>query len=309
MSNKILMTDSRFIIKVPSSYVVKNIKMADDTGKGEAKLHIGPKSKSNIFYSFFNNFSMDNIYKIDKYSILTFLNSYKNQFLNNTVYKDTNIDYFNEKLSFWQNVSDIDLVFELTPYTDSTRFYIRENPDNFSNHQVFFKKIREICLPNFSSIVIDKNNNIFTFRLFKDTAIDLDSINIDLDVSQDICSDSNDDTEEPDSNLHIVMREGATKYYLGRKFERNQKLRNEAISMHGLSCHVCNFNFEDTYGDLGKNFIEVHHKTPLSHTGEVFINPKTDLVPLCSNCHRMIHRNKINVLSVDELINLIKNKY
>lgn len=306
MVDKILINDSRFIINIPSSYVVKNIKMRDDKGKGEAKLHIGPISKSNIFYKFFNNFSIDNIYKINRASILIFLNLYKAQFLDTTIYKNTDINYYNENLKFWQNVSDMDLVFDLIPYTDSSRFYIRENPDNFSRHKIFFKKIREVCLPNFSSIVIDKNNNTFTFSLFNNTSIDLNSINIDLDVSQDIYSDSNYDIEKPNPNLHIIMKEGTTKYYLGKKFERNQKLRDNAVSIHGLYCHVCNFNFEDTYGDLGKNFIEIHHKSPLSNTGEIFVNPKTDLVPLCSNCHRMIHRNKNNVLSVDELIKFIK---
>jgi 5-methylcytosine-specific restriction protein A len=35
----------------------------------------------------------------------------------------------------------------------------------------------------------------------------------------------------------------------------------------------------------------VHHVVPLSSIGkEYVVNPKTDLVPVCPNCHAMIHR-------------------
>ena len=54
-------------------------------------------------------------------------------------------------------------------------------------------------------------------------------------------------------------------------------------------CQVCGTNFEKTYGDLGKAFIEVHHLYPVAQ-GERQVNPIEDLIPLCSNCHSMIHR-------------------
>jgi predicted HNH restriction endonuclease len=53
----------------------------------------------------------------------------------------------------------------------------------------------------------------------------------------------------------------------------------------------------------------VHHLKPLmsSVQEEVVINPETDLVAVCSNCHRVIHRRKDNVLSIEELRILIRN--
>ena len=48
-------------------------------------------------------------------------------------------------------------------------------------------------------------------------------------------------------------------------------------------------NFEQVYGELGKDYIEVHHLHPVSQ-GERQVNPIEDLIPLCSNCHSMIHR-------------------
>jgi 5-methylcytosine-specific restriction protein A len=67
-------------------------------------------------------------------------------------------------------------------------------------------------------------------------------------------------------------------------------------------CCICGFDFELAYGERGKGFIEIHHTKPLSEVDEeIFINPETDLVPVCSNCHRMIHRRKDDILSVEEI--------
>jgi 5-methylcytosine-specific restriction enzyme A len=96
--------------------------------------------------------------------------------------------------------------------------------------------------------------------------------------------------------------DGAVKNYFGKRYERNPANREKAIEIHGLNCVCCGFNFEEVYGERGKDFIEVHHIKPLSTIKEqVVINPVTDLVPICSNCHRMIHRRKDNVLTVEEL--------
>lgn len=70
---------------------------------------------------------------------------------------------------------------------------------------------------------------------------------------------------------------------------------------------VCGFNFEAVYGDIGRDYIEVHHVKPLSSLDEeVEIDPQNDLVCLCSNCHRMIHRRCDSILSVSELKALVK---
>lgn len=100
--------------------------------------------------------------------------------------------------------------------------------------------------------------------------------------------------------------EGTRKTYLVNKYERDPKNRKKAIEIHGVNCIACGFNFEAVYGDRGKEFIEVHHIKPLRSLEEAIkINPETDLVPLCANCHRMVHRRKDQVLSVEELIEMI----
>ncbi|MGG1630325.1 HNH endonuclease [Rossellomorea sp. NRS-1567] len=101
--------------------------------------------------------------------------------------------------------------------------------------------------------------------------------------------------------------EGTKKSYFVNKYERDPKNRKKAIEIHGLNCWVCSFNFEEVYGERGRDFIEIHHIKPLSTLQEaVVINPATDLVPLCANCHRMIHRRKAEILTIDQLKDLIK---
>lgn len=75
------------------------------------------------------------------------------------------------------------------------------------------------------------------------------------------------------------------------RYERDQGNRKECIAHYGYVCQVCGMNFEQAYGELGKDFIEVHHLYPVSH-GERQVNPIEDLIPLCSNCHSMIHRQE-----------------
>lgn len=106
--------------------------------------------------------------------------------------------------------------------------------------------------------------------------------------------------EEELENFYVS--EGKKVITYGTRYERNPKLREKAIQIHGNSCQVCQFSFEKTYGEIGKGFIEVHHIKPLYMTnGEQEVNPVTDLIPVCPNCHRMIHRKKSEVLSIEEL--------
>lgn len=62
------------------------------------------------------------------------------------------------------------------------------------------------------------------------------------------------------------------------------------------------FDFEKTYGELGKGFIHIHHVTPISNRdGRYEIEVENDLFPVCPNCHAMLHRRKDSTLSIEEL--------
>lgn len=114
---------------------------------------------------------------------------------------------------------------------------------------------------------------------------------------------------EPLETVVYGGKEGTQKQYYVTKYERDPANRKEAMRIHGFSCQVCGFNFEEVYGTLGKEFIEVHHSKPLySLEEETVINPETDLVCLCANCHRMLHRKRNEILSVEELKQLYKKE-
>jgi len=91
-------------------------------------------------------------------------------------------------------------------------------------------------------------------------------------------------------------------------FQRNPKLANDAKAKYGYKCTVCEFNFEEKYGEVGANYIECHHLNPLSERDELEISSKTtldDVRVVCSNCHRMIHRRR-PALSIEELKTMIQ---
>jgi 5-methylcytosine-specific restriction enzyme A len=100
--------------------------------------------------------------------------------------------------------------------------------------------------------------------------------------------------------------EGKKGYRYSSYYERIAANREAALSIHGYTCKACNFNFTDIYGDLGKDFIHVHHIKPISQSGETVIDPKTDLIPLCPNCHSMIHRDKERTLGIEDLKQILK---
>ena len=103
-----------------------------------------------------------------------------------------------------------------------------------------------------------------------------------------------------------VRTEGGKKIFVSVRRERDPRLRAAALSLYGFDCMACGFNFGKSYGEIGKDFIEVHHVVPLSESGRTETNPETDLIVLCSNCHRIIHRRQGICLSLDELKRHIK---
>lgn len=103
------------------------------------------------------------------------------------------------------------------------------------------------------------------------------------------------------------LSEGEEEEIKGIRYERNSVARKKCVGHYGCKCTVCGMDFEKTYGELGKGFIEVHHIIPISQRGSEYeVNPIKDLVPLCSNCHSMIHRTKGEPLSIEELRLLFK---
>ncbi|WP_353071366.1 HNH endonuclease [Tunturiibacter gelidoferens] len=79
-----------------------------------------------------------------------------------------------------------------------------------------------------------------------------------------------------------------TKVFVDR-FERDSQAREACLAKHGRICVVCSFDFRIRYSEIGTGFIHVHHLRMLSEGGRR-VDPILDLVPVCPNCHAMLHR-------------------
>jgi hypothetical protein len=172
----------------------------------------------------------------------------------------------------------------------------------FRLEEGFISRLSLLEHPVLKELLIHRLRQQTNYLLLPEHALELQMLwhsNLENVVKKDIEAEF---AEEDD-----FYTDGAIKEYYGKRYERNPENRRKAIEIHGLCCVVCDFNFEEVYGERGKDFIEVHHVKPLSTIGEeVAIDPKNDLVPVCANCHRMIHRRKDDVLSVEELKGLIR---
>lgn len=102
--------------------------------------------------------------------------------------------------------------------------------------------------------------------------------------------------------------EGALKKVYVNAYERDSNARNQCLKEKGYSCSVCGINLENVYGAIGKGFIHVHHIIPISSIGKDYqVNPSTDLIPVCPNCHSMLHRGENGqTISVKELQSRMK---
>jgi len=91
------------------------------------------------------------------------------------------------------------------------------------------------------------------------------------------------------------IREGSLLFHVHKSYERAHKItvekKSEALAKSGkLECEICGFCFEDVYGEMGKGYIECHHIIPLSRYGQEKLTKLDDLILVCANCHRMLHR-------------------
>ncbi len=84
--------------------------------------------------------------------------------------------------------------------------------------------------------------------------------------------------------------EGAVRQVLVNAYERDPTAREACLKRHGYRCAVCGMSFEERYREIGRAFIHVHHKKPLATCrSEYRLDPERDLIPVCPNCHAMLH--------------------
>ena len=109
-----------------------------------------------------------------------------------------------------------------------------------------------------------------------------------------------------DENSNISIPPYNEKISVGvNRYERDKKERDKCIADKGLNCYVCGMNFEDFYGDVGRNFIHVHHIEFLSMHGK---DISENLIPVCPNCHAMLHKKQNGITMKFEVLREIIRK-
>jgi len=106
----------------------------------------------------------------------------------------------------------------------------------------------------------------------------------------------------------LEFKEGKERFTLHRKLERSAALSRQVKAKRleetgRLACDVCDHDFEEVYGDIGRGFIESHHKVPISQLNGETVTKMSDIALVCSNCHRMLHRKEL--LYIEELKQIV----
>ena len=108
---------------------------------------------------------------------------------------------------------------------------------------------------------------------------------------------TSEEVEAATTDWDEVFEEGRVITALHKRRERDQRAvrrkKEKVIKETGaLKCEVCDFDFFERYGALGKGFAECHHIEPLHEMQRSRHVRLTDLAIVCANCHRMLHRAK-----------------
>ena len=95
---------------------------------------------------------------------------------------------------------------------------------------------------------------------------------------------------------------------VSRHIRRERKSHAVTLCKHrdNFICQVCGFDYSNAYGSLGDDFAEAHHKVPLSSNKKLRSTTIDDLITVCANCHRMLHRMAGNTQDINSLKKIIK---
>lgn len=150
----------------------------------------------------------------------------------------------------------------------------------------------------------------YPFSMLKENSINerldvnIDNLENEVSAFQDFAIVNEDDEE--------TFPEGKESFRLHKYKERDKEVVRLAKERHlkndeRLCCQVCYFSFKETYGELGLGYIEAHHVFPISELKHETMTKIDDLVLVCSNCHRMLHRRR-PWLDIGRLSNLLKKR-
>lgn len=175
----------------------------------------------------------------------------------------------------------------------------------------FGKKTGHFEITREGNKYLEDNKDILRYLLFNNFTY------TDLKDSLNQVSSSRGELKIKVFDENTLIQEGEKRIACAAIYQRSAKLKERAMEHYKVDgkifCDCCNFNFEDLYGSLyGANYIEIHHIKPIfmydeGDLNDTINNAIKNVIPVCSNCHRMIHRKRAQPLDVLLLKETVSN--
>jgi 5-methylcytosine-specific restriction endonuclease McrA len=125
------------------------------------------------------------------------------------------------------------------------------------------------------------------------------------DFFQTITESVSEDTAQSNYDVyHTVENRQSVTRHLRR--ERKSHAATLCKQRDNYVCQVCRFDFSKFYGPLGDDFAEAHHIIPLKSNKALRSTKIDDLITVCPNCHRMLHRMNGNRDDINNLGRIIR---
>lgn len=171
------------------------------------------------------------------------------------------------------------------------------------------KTIRELMDPAITKHVFTRTDNRAPFIYEGKAAVFSfkDKIPVQIDWEFHSLNDI-DNLCESEETSYAAEKYTRTQIIHVNSYERNREARRICIGYHGCKCKICGFDYEKFYGKYAENFIQVHYIKPEIEIGEDYVfDPIRDMIPVCANCHSVIHRKK-RMLTVEEIKAMVHKK-
>lgn len=268
------------------------------------------KLTSNVIIDFLKNYAKENqnilfnesecsSYKSIRFSTITLDNEFKPVNKNIGYFKNGHFAYFEIKPEtecwcLYLNISKIDLPYDL--YIKLTNIYhnmVRENENVVTLYEI-----------NIADINDSAHNIIKSLHSFLEAKL----LQVETDAFREKITTLNEaDNLEYYNEIDLYI-EGVLEEVFNNKYERNQQARQKCIKHYGTKCKICGFDFAEVYGNQFEGKIHVHHRVPLHEIKkEYVVDPIKDLIPVCPNCHMILHSKENGTYTVEEVIEIIKN--
>ena len=112
----------------------------------------------------------------------------------------------------------------------------------------------------------------------------------------------------PEEVAEQEYREGHSVRIAVNRYERDRRARAACLANHGSGCSICGISLENIYGPEVRGLVHVHHVVPLSQTRSSYtVNPAKDLIPVCPNCHAVVH-SRVPAYSPREVQRMIRKR-